>query len=78
MIGANVGRPGILTQCAVEEATELDLGMRGYTAYAETISVHGTEPVFMDGERYALLESILSILLRFPWSEDALYLRFRC
>ncbi len=50
MIGANVDRPGILTQCAVEEATELDLGMKGYTAYAETISVYGTEPVFMDGD----------------------------
>ncbi|NLN98171.1 MAG: propanediol/glycerol family dehydratase large subunit [Eubacteriaceae bacterium] len=50
MIGSNVGRPGILTQCAVEEATELDLGMRGYTAYAETISVYGTEDVFMDGD----------------------------
>ncbi|WKY43632.1 propanediol/glycerol family dehydratase large subunit [Eubacteriaceae bacterium ES2] len=50
MVGANAGRPGILTQCAVEEATELDLGMRGYTAYAETISVYGTEPVFMDGD----------------------------
>ena len=49
MLGANVGRPGILTQCAVEEATELDLGMRGYTAYAETVSVYGTEDVFMDG-----------------------------
>ncbi|MEG0074562.1 MAG: propanediol/glycerol family dehydratase large subunit [Eubacterium sp.] len=50
MVGANIGRPGILTQCAVEEATELDLGMKGYTAYAETISVYGTEPVFMDGD----------------------------
>ncbi len=50
MVGAQVGRPGILTQCAVEEATELDLGMRGYTAYAETVSVYGTEPVFMDGD----------------------------
>jgi propanediol dehydratase large subunit len=50
MLGANVGRPGILTQCAVEEATELDLGMRGYTAYAETVSVYGTEDVFMDGD----------------------------
>ena len=49
MLGSNVGRPGILTQCAVEEATELDLGMRGYTAYAETVSVYGTEDVFMDG-----------------------------
>ena len=51
MLGANVGRPGILTQCAVEEATELDLGMRGYTAYAETVSVYGTEDVFMDGQK---------------------------
>jgi propanediol dehydratase large subunit len=50
MLGSNVGRPGILTQCAVEEATELDLGMRGYTAYAETVSVYGTEDVFMDGD----------------------------
>jgi len=50
MIGANVGRAGILTQCAVEEATELNLGMLGFTAYAETISVYGTEPVFMDGD----------------------------
>ena len=50
MLGANVGRPGILTQCAVEEATELDLGMRGYTVYAETVSVYGTEDVFMDGD----------------------------
>ena len=50
MIGAQVGRPGILTQCAVEEATELELGMKGYTAYAETVSVYGTEDVFMDGD----------------------------
>ncbi len=50
MVGAQVGRPGILTQCAVEEATELNLGMRGFTAYAETVSVYGTEAVFMDGD----------------------------
>lgn len=49
-IGAQIGRPGILTQCAVEEATELILGMRGFTSYAETVSVYGTEPVFMDGD----------------------------
>ena len=34
LIGSQVGRPGILTQCALEEATELDLGMRGFTAFA--------------------------------------------
>ncbi|HEM3696667.1 TPA: propanediol/glycerol family dehydratase large subunit [Streptococcus suis] len=50
MIGSQVGRPGVLTQCALEEATELDLGMRGFTAYAETISVYGTEDVFTDGD----------------------------
>ena len=50
MVGSQVGRPGVLTQCSLEEATELDLGMRGFTAYAETISVYGTEPVFTDGD----------------------------
>lgn len=50
MVGAQTGRPGVLTQCAVEEATELQLGMRGLTAYAETVSVYGTEAVFMDGD----------------------------
>jgi len=50
LIGSQVGRPGVLTQCAVEEATELELGIRGFTTYAETISVYGTEPVFIDGD----------------------------
>lgn len=50
LVGAQVGRPGILTQCSVEEATELNLGMRGFTSYAETVSVYGTEQVFMDGD----------------------------
>ncbi|GAA1252101.1 propanediol/glycerol family dehydratase large subunit [Prauserella halophila] len=49
-VGALAGTPGALTQCALEEATELELGMRGITAYAETISVYGTEPVFCDGD----------------------------
>ena len=50
LIGAQVGRPGTLTQCALEEAFELQIGMRGLTAYAETISVYGTENVFIDGD----------------------------
>lgn len=50
MVGSQTGRPGVLTQCSLEEATELDLGMRGFTAYAETISVYGTEQVFTDGD----------------------------
>lgn len=50
LIGSQTGRGGILTQCAVEEATELMLGMRGLTCYAETVSVYGTEQVFVDGD----------------------------
>ena len=50
LVGSQVGRGGVLTQCAVEEATELDLGMRGLTSYAETVSVYGTESVFTDGD----------------------------
>jgi len=49
-VGGQTGRGGVLTQCALEEATELRLGMRGLTGYAETISVYGTERVFMDGD----------------------------
>ncbi len=49
-IGAQVADEVPLTQCALEEATELELGMRGITNYAETISVYGTEPVFVDGD----------------------------
>jgi propanediol dehydratase large subunit len=50
LIGSQVGQPGALTQCSVEERTELELGMRGLTTYAETISVYGTEQVFVDGD----------------------------
>lgn len=50
MIGSMVGRPGVLPQCSAEEAVELDLGIRGLTSYAETISVYGTEDVFTDGD----------------------------
>lgn len=50
LIGSQVGKRGVLTQCAVEEATELELGMRGFTTYAETMSVYGTESVFIDGD----------------------------
>jgi len=49
-VGSQVGRGGILTQCSVEEATELELGMKGFTSYAETVSVYGTEQVFTDGD----------------------------
>ncbi len=50
LVGSQTGRGGVLTQCALEEAFELSLGMRGLTTYAETISVYGTEQVFVDGD----------------------------
>lgn len=50
LIGSQTGRGGVLTQCALEESFELTIGMRGFTSYAETISVYGTEQVFVDGD----------------------------
>lgn len=50
LIGSQVAAPGALTQCSVEEAYELRLGVRGLTTYAETISLYGTEQVFNDGD----------------------------
>jgi len=50
LIGTAVAAQGVLIQCSVEEALELELGMRGLTSYAETISLYGTEQVFTDGD----------------------------
>jgi propanediol dehydratase large subunit len=50
LIGAAFGADGVLIQCSVEEALELELGMRGLTSYAETVSLYGTEQVFTDGD----------------------------
>jgi propanediol dehydratase large subunit len=50
LVGGQTGRPGTLTQDALEEAFELEIGMRGLTNYAETVSVYGTERVFIDGD----------------------------
>jgi propanediol dehydratase large subunit len=50
LVGSQTGRPGVMTQCAVEERLNLRLGMQGLVAYAETLSVYGTELVFVDGD----------------------------
>jgi propanediol dehydratase large subunit/glycerol dehydratase large subunit len=50
LIGAQTGKAGALTQCAVEESTNLRLGFRGLTSYSETLSVYGTERAFVDGD----------------------------
>ena len=49
-VGAAVGRWGTLFQCSSEEAEELKIGMAGFTSYAETVSVYGTEKSFIDGD----------------------------
>ena len=50
LIGAQVGRPGVLTQAAVEEGVNLRLAMKGLVSYAETLSVYGNEESFRDGD----------------------------
>jgi len=49
-VGGAVGRWGTLFQCSSEEAEELRIGMAGFTSYAETVSVYGTEKSFIDGD----------------------------
>ena len=49
-VGAAVGRPGTLFQCSSEEAEELRIAMAGFTSYAETVSVYGSEGAFIDGD----------------------------
>jgi propanediol dehydratase large subunit len=50
LVGGQTGRAGVLTQCAVEERLNLRLAIQGLVTYAETLSVYGTEPVFVDGD----------------------------
>jgi propanediol dehydratase large subunit len=50
LIGSQTGRPGVMTQCAVEERLNLRLAIQGLVTYAETLSVYGTEAVFVDGD----------------------------
>ncbi len=50
LVGTQTGRGGVLTQCAVEESLGLKIAMKGLTTYAETLSVYGTERVFVDGD----------------------------
>ena len=50
LVGSQTGRPGVMTQCAVEERLNLRLAIAGLVTYAETLSVYGTESVFVDGD----------------------------
>jgi propanediol dehydratase large subunit len=50
LVGSQSARGGVLTQCSVEESLGLRLALKGLTSYAETLSVYGTEPAFVDGD----------------------------
>ena len=60
LVGSQTGKPGVLTQCAVEEAANLKLGFKGLTTYSETLSVYGTEKTFIDGDDTPWSKSFLS------------------
>ena len=49
-VGSSLGKSGTLFQCSSEEAEELEIGMAGFTSYAETVSIYGTESAFIDGD----------------------------
>ncbi|MGZ5400010.1 MAG: propanediol/glycerol family dehydratase large subunit [Nocardioides sp.] len=59
-VGAAVASPGVLVQCSVEEAMELEMGIRGLVSYAETVSLYGTESVFIDGDDTPYSKAILA------------------
>lgn len=50
LVGSQTGRGGVLTQCSVEEALGLQIALKGFTSYAETLSVYGTERALVDGD----------------------------
>jgi propanediol dehydratase large subunit len=47
-------------QCSVEEAMELEMGIRGLVSYAETVSLYGTESVFVDGDDTPYSKAVLA------------------
>jgi len=59
-VGAAVASTGVLVQCSVEEAMELEMGMRGLVSYAETVSLYGTESVFVDGDDTPYSKALLA------------------
>ena len=59
-VGTAVASPGVLVQCSVEEAMELEMGIRGLVSYAETVSLYGTESVFVDGDDTPYSKAILA------------------
>ncbi|MBK5260941.1 MAG: propanediol/glycerol family dehydratase large subunit [Peptostreptococcaceae bacterium] len=50
LVGGLCAKNRVLSQCSMEESMELEMGMKGFTSYAETVSVYGTETVLTDGD----------------------------
>ncbi len=60
LVGSQIGRPGVMTQISCEEALNLRLAMKGLSTYAETLSVYGTIPSFIDGDDTPWSKGILA------------------
>ena len=77
LVGSQTGRPGVLTQCAVEERLNLRLAIQGLVTYAETLSVYGTETGVRRRRRHALVEGVPRLRVRLARRQGALHLRRR-
>ncbi len=77
LVGSQTGRPGVMTQCAVEERRNLQLAMQGLVTYAETLSVYGTEPVFVDGDDTPWSKAFLASAYASRGREGAVHVRRR-
>ena len=77
LVGGQVPAPGALTQCAVEERLELELGMRG----PDDVRRDGLGLRHRAGlrrrRRHALVEGVPGLLLRLARAQDALHLGLR-
>ena len=73
LVGSQTGRPGVMTQCAVEERRNLELAIRGLVTYAETLSVYGTERVFVDGDDTPWSKAFLGVGLRVARRQGAVH-----
>ena len=74
LVGAQTGRPGVMTQCAVEERLNLRLAMQGLVTYAETLSVYGTEACFRR-RRHPVVQGIPRLRVRVSRREGSVHLR---
>ena len=74
LVGSQTGRPGVMTQCAVEERATSSSRSGGLVTYAETLSVYGTEPVFVDGDDTPWSKALLGVCVGLARRQGALHL----